>query len=50
MGSIDIVETELGASSTASTADGAQKHSDYSLYYKWVKQSHGPTEASGETM
>lgn len=38
---IDTPETGPGASSALlRTADGAQRHSDYSLHYKWLKQSH----------
>lgn len=49
---IDTMETGPGASSALRTADAAQRHSDYSLHYKWLKQSRGPAEAtaSGETL
>lgn len=49
---IDTVETGPAASSALRTADGAQRHNDYSLHYKWLKQSRGPAEAtaSGETL
>lgn len=49
---IDTVETGPGASSALRTADGAQRHKDYSLHYKWLKQSRGLAEAkvSGGTL
>lgn len=49
---IDTMETGPGASNVLRTAEGAQRHNDYSLHYKWLKQSLGPAEAtaSGETL
>lgn len=49
---IDTTETGPGASSALRTADGAQRHKDYSLHYKWLKQSPGSAEAivSGGTL
>lgn len=49
---IDTAETRPGASSVLRTADAAQRHKDYSLHYKWLKQSPGPAEAtvSGGTL
>lgn len=43
---IDTLETGPGASSFLRTADGAQRRNDYSLHYKWLKQSLGPAEAT----
>lgn len=39
---IDSSETGPGASNVLRTAEGAQRHNDYSLHYKWLKQSRGP--------
>lgn len=41
---IDTAETGPGASSALRMADGAQRHNDYSLHYKWQKQSRGPSQ------
>lgn len=41
-----MLETGPGASSFLRPADGAQRRNDYSLHYKWLKQSLGPAEAT----
>lgn len=35
---IDSLETGPGASNVPRAAEGAQRHNDYSLHYKWLKQ------------